>query len=630
MAKSNLVEILISARDEATEKLKSVGSSLNAFAGIGTAAVTKGLDLMATAARFAGEQLVSVVEAANIQEKAELSLAKAIANQGGNVELLTAQLKKEASALQAVTTAGDETTIGLQALAINMGISAEKAGDTVAAAVDLAAAMGIDARTAVVGLTKSLTGLLDRNLALVPGIKDLTTEQLKAGAAIDLAAAAFKGSAKETLTFMDRITQAKNALGDLAEQTGFQITKSAALNTQLELVTGFLADMAESDAGVALGQTIARGAAIASEALAGLVFAYSMVLHISGQVSHAVGDEGMAAVMKGARDDALDLAVKLTNLADKMSLAADNAEKVENKIKGRGRGKGLAGALAEASDEATRLQVSIELGGRALDDFLTSATGNELDLLQLEFEDTRRGFLELAAAASLGADEIDEGLGRLVETYRTKLGELEADLAERAVRIQEKLAAPAVKAAEEAEKLAGQLSDSMGALGLQSGIMLVQGIAAGIRGEQDALKSTVKGLLPIIGAVIGGLIGGGPAGMQAGAAIGGGIANLFHTGSPGVMGNRHTGSVALRENETFRTLTNEMAINTQAIQNLGGPMRVLAAQAGIDSSGGGDTFFVGMDLDNMRQAMRRGTLGREAAIAVKRGRGEFGRAVGRA
>jgi hypothetical protein len=176
--------------------------------------------------------------------------------------------------------------------------------------------------------------------------------------------------------------------------------------------------------------------------------------------------------------------------------------------------------------------------------------------------------------------------------------------------------------AEKIKDLGGEvdLSPTFKSYGISAGTELMQGIQEGMEGEEDAFRQTVRGLLPIVGALLGTIVPG--LGTTAGGAVGAAVAGFLHTGSAGYMGQAHTG-VGLRSNETFRVLKDEMVLNRQAVQALGGEGRVLAAQAGIGGAGG-DTYIINtLDTQTLRDSLRRGSLGQELVTGVNHRRGQL-------
>ena len=129
------LSLLVTAKDQASGKIgtisgsvKKLGSTAKTAAKVGIGALTAGT------VAFIGV-MSKATAAANVQEQAEVKLATALKNAGQYTEANFQALKDQASALQRVSTVGDETTIALQSMAIGLGISAKEADKVVTTAL---------------------------------------------------------------------------------------------------------------------------------------------------------------------------------------------------------------------------------------------------------------------------------------------------------------------------------------------------------------------------------------------------------------------------------------------------------------------------------------------------------------
>jgi len=143
MAKHS-VDVLVKARDEASRKFLTIGSSAKimgqAFKGV--ASFTK--TAFAAAFRVAkyavvglGAALTACTYAALKQEAAEVELASALKVTGQFTDERLKKLKEQAGAIQDVTTYGDEYILMLMRMAITQGVTANKAADVAKAAIAL-------------------------------------------------------------------------------------------------------------------------------------------------------------------------------------------------------------------------------------------------------------------------------------------------------------------------------------------------------------------------------------------------------------------------------------------------------------------------------------------------------------
>ena len=130
-------------------------------------------------------------------------------------------LLAQAAAIQKTTVYADDAVIKVQAYAAALGHSEAQVGKMTTAAVGLAAGLGIGLDQAMSMLHKSTMGASKGLGQLVPGVKELTKEQLKSGAAIDMVTAKFSGYAEAMAkTGTGPLEQFKNRFGDLMEQFG--------------------------------------------------------------------------------------------------------------------------------------------------------------------------------------------------------------------------------------------------------------------------------------------------------------------------------------------------------------------------------------------------------------------------
>lgn len=157
------------------------------------------------------------VKVANTQLQAEAKLLNALKGR----EDVQKRLMEQASKTQSRTLFGDEAIIEQQAYLAALGLSEQQINDTIEAAVQLSAALGMDLTAAVKNLAKTYGGMTGELGESIPALKNFTQEQLKAGDAIGYVNANYKGfaeSAAETGT--GSLTQLQNKLGDLAEKIG--------------------------------------------------------------------------------------------------------------------------------------------------------------------------------------------------------------------------------------------------------------------------------------------------------------------------------------------------------------------------------------------------------------------------
>jgi len=174
--------------------------------------------LNASVAYFGTSGLINGImksaELAGIQEQAEKKLEFALGR--------TSQaLLDQASALQKTTRFGDEATIAQMGFLASIGFTEEKIQQVIPVAMDLAEATGMSLESAVRNTAKTFSGMAGELGELVPQIRGLTSEQMKAGEAVKVMGELFGGQAQaQAQTYAGSIEQLKNDLGDMAEGIG--------------------------------------------------------------------------------------------------------------------------------------------------------------------------------------------------------------------------------------------------------------------------------------------------------------------------------------------------------------------------------------------------------------------------
>ena len=179
---------------------------------------------IASAAYIGAKGLISafstVVEASARQEQAEKALEVALGR-------TSKSLLDQASALQQVTTAGDEAIIEQQAFLGSLEFTEDQIKRIIPVALDLSAATGISLESAVRNTAKTFSGLAGELGELVPQLRELTQEEMKAGKAVEVLGELFEGQAsKQAETLAGSLVQMSNAVGDAGEAIGSLLAPS--------------------------------------------------------------------------------------------------------------------------------------------------------------------------------------------------------------------------------------------------------------------------------------------------------------------------------------------------------------------------------------------------------------------
>jgi hypothetical protein len=152
-----------------------------------------------------------------------------------------------ADELENTTKFGDDAVISVAALAKSYGLSNDQAKAATRAAADLASATGDTLEGAMEQLTASFSGNIRQLGKLVPGVKNLTKEQLAAGDAVKIIADRFKGAANaEINTFGGALIMAANSVGDLAKSFGRVITESPSIIAAINTISAAIGKMSSS------------------------------------------------------------------------------------------------------------------------------------------------------------------------------------------------------------------------------------------------------------------------------------------------------------------------------------------------------------------------------------------------
>lgn len=163
---------------------------------------------------------VAATKAFSVQEAAERKLAAAIQATGGDVDKNLVRFKRFASDLQAITTTGDEVTLGMIQMAQTMGLSADQSERAAQNAIAMEAAFGVSAASAMrytAALEQGDATMLKR---YIPALRDVTDESQLAAKAQEILGNAFMVAQEDAKTFAGQTAQLKNAWGDLLEQFG--------------------------------------------------------------------------------------------------------------------------------------------------------------------------------------------------------------------------------------------------------------------------------------------------------------------------------------------------------------------------------------------------------------------------
>jgi len=220
MAAKNAVEIIISAKDQASAAINKIGNTLKV--GLKVAAVAAAAAIAALTAA-----MVKGVRLAQVQENAELKLAAALRSTGMATQENYRHLTQYASGLQKVTKFGDEATLQAQALLMQLGnLRGEGLDKATMASADFASALGMTIEQAAMLVAKGaeMPSMLSRY-----GIR--IDENIPKGEKFNAVLAEiqkkFGGSAQAMVNnYSGQMAQLSNTVGDTFEKFGSLITRN--------------------------------------------------------------------------------------------------------------------------------------------------------------------------------------------------------------------------------------------------------------------------------------------------------------------------------------------------------------------------------------------------------------------
>ncbi len=185
------------------------------------------------------------VKAAQVQEDAINQLNIALVASGKFSKATSQELQDYASSLQRTTKFGDETILQTQALIQSLGqLDKEALKTSTAAALDLAAALGIDLKAAALLVGKAATGEISSFSRYGLIIEKGATNSETFANALESINTKFGGAAAGQIkTFSGASQQLSNTFGDLTEEIGFVVTENSALAEVISVLDSTFSDL---------------------------------------------------------------------------------------------------------------------------------------------------------------------------------------------------------------------------------------------------------------------------------------------------------------------------------------------------------------------------------------------------
>ncbi len=221
------------ALDNVTSSVGNIGSSLkgafkegsSVFSGIATAFGP--LTAIVTGAIVGFNKISAAIDDAVAEAKSLKEIGASLSATGEGGSIAVQAISDFADELKATTKVDDDLIKSLFVTAKSFGINTEQAKNLTEAALNLSAATGIDVETAVRQLGGTLDGTAGKINNLGADFRNLSTEQLKSGAAIDLVSKKYAGAAANDVDQYSKATaRLSNAFSDLSKGFGRVIIES--------------------------------------------------------------------------------------------------------------------------------------------------------------------------------------------------------------------------------------------------------------------------------------------------------------------------------------------------------------------------------------------------------------------
>lgn len=206
-----------------TSQMKNVQSQVKAV-GKGVARAGKMISAVATTSITAFG--VTSLRAFDQQAKAEAQLRSALIANGRQVNELFSDYAEFATALQRVTTVGDESTLGMIQVAESMGLTGEQAKRSVKNAIGLSKAFGMNEQSAIrytAALEEGDATMLRR---YIPALRQIEDESEMVAKAQELLGNMFQTATAEAESGLGPLQQMKNSFGDLQEDLGAVVAEA--------------------------------------------------------------------------------------------------------------------------------------------------------------------------------------------------------------------------------------------------------------------------------------------------------------------------------------------------------------------------------------------------------------------
>ena len=446
-----------------------------------------GAQAVAAAAAFASYQtVVRAVGEAVEAEKAVTQLSLAIASTGEYSKEAIVGLTDFSNELSALTGIDDDVINGQLALAKSFGISNDQAKSMVKAASNLAAVTGQDLESAVRQLGGTYDGTLGKIANLGPAFRNLTKEQIEAGAAIDLINKKFAGAGEALgTTFEGSLNKLTNSVNDAFKEIGKVIINNPTLINALKKTAELFQDLAPIVASITT-YVIKAFEIMAS----GILQSLYLITAPIASLADAVG-------LDSIRDSFDNFSTKLVTGLDSISRSVNDLEpplnNLDSTFKKVSDSAGGIGDKTSASAKAAKEAFDkMKQEAEKFADALAINSGTEIERVQEQYARQFQLLEEYHSKGLLSADKYERSRSLLVRGYEEKLTKIVKD----STRDQDEIRRKALEDEEKRRDSALQSSASSAVSGATS-----SGDKRGAIG--NILSGALSAFLGPLGAVLG-------------------------------------------------------------------------------------------------------------------------------
>lgn len=263
------------ALDRTGEKSSTLGGKFESLRGKSVIAWAAIAAAVAAAVTAIAKGIQDAIASSQKHEEAIARMEAALPSWATANDLVSKSLQAQASELEKTTRFGADATLAAQGLLLTLGVAPDNIGKATQATVDLAAAFGTTLEQAARNVGRTMGGTAGELSGIVPELAGMSKEALQAGAAIDIIAQKWGGTAvKQAATFGDSVTKLGNAYNNLKIAAGDAFTKNETLLGVFKTMSDLFnrEDIATKVRNIADGFIALAGALVeATTALAGLI-----------------------------------------------------------------------------------------------------------------------------------------------------------------------------------------------------------------------------------------------------------------------------------------------------------------------------------------------------------------------